>query len=82
MKNTTAKNVNTTEDFDFEKAMVRLQTLSDELESGKLSLEDSIGGFEEGMKLVKQCRKALEQAEARIVKLVRDEEEWHGRPSA
>lgn len=75
MKNTTAKNVNTTEDFDFEKAMVRLQTLSDELESGKLSLEDSIGGFEEGMKLVKQCRKALEQAEARIVKLVRDEEE-------
>ena len=75
MKNTTAKNVNTTEDFDFEKAMVRLQTLSDELESGKLSLEDSIGGFEEGMKLVKQCRKALERAEARIVKLVRDEEE-------
>lgn len=75
MKNTTAKNVNTTEDFDFEKAMVRLQTLSDELESGKLSLEDSIGGFEEGMKLVKQCRKALKQAEARIVKLVRDEEE-------
>ena len=54
---------------------MRLQTLSDELESGKLSLEDSIGGFEEGMKLVKQCRKALEQAEARIVKLVRDEEE-------
>lgn len=75
MKNTTEKNVNTAEDFDFEKAMARLQTLSDELESGKLSLEDSIGGFEEGMKLVKQCRKALEQAEARIVKLVRDEEE-------
>lgn len=75
MKNTTEKNVNPAEDFDFEKAMARLQTLSDELESGKLSLEDSIGGFEEGMKLVKQCRKALEQAEARIVKLVRDEEE-------
>ena len=75
MKNTTEKNVNITEDFDFEKAMARLQTLSDALESGKLSLEDSIGGFEEGMKLVKQCRKALEQAEARIVKLVRDEEE-------
>jgi len=75
MKNTTAKTAKAAEEFDFEKAMVRLQTLSDELESGKLSLEDSIGGFEEGMKLIRQCREALEQAEARIVKLVRDGEE-------
>lgn len=75
MKKTTAEKTNTTEKFDFEKAMARLQTLSDELESGKLSLEDSIEGFEEGMKLVKQCREALKKAEARIVKLVRDGEE-------
>lgn len=75
MKKTTAEKTNMTENFDFEKAMARLQTLSDELESGKLSLEDSIEGFEEGMKLVKQCREALEKAEARIVKLVRDGEE-------
>lgn len=72
MKNTTTK---TDAEFDFEKAMQRLQTLSDKLEGGELSLEESISGFEEGMALIAKCRTALENAEARIVKLVRDGEE-------
>lgn len=72
MKNTITK---TDAEFDFEKAMQRLQTLSDKLEGGELSLEESISGFEEGMALIAQCRTALENAEARIVKLVRDGEE-------
>ena len=72
MKNTTTK---TDAEFDFEKAMQRLQTLSDKLEGGELSLEESISGFEKGMALIAQCRTALENAEARIVKLVRDGEE-------
>jgi geranylgeranyl diphosphate synthase type II len=50
----------------FEAAMARLEQLVAELESGKLSLEDSLKKFEEGITLGKTCRDFLDSADVRI----------------
>lgn len=53
----------------FEEALARLECIADEIEQGKIGLEDSITRYEEGMKLIQQCREVLAQAEQRIVHL-------------
>lgn len=58
----------------FEEAMQRLEEITQNLENGDLSLEDSIGVFEEGMKLSKFCTKKLEEAEKKVTKLVKEGE--------
>ena len=58
----------------FEEAMQRLEEITQNLESGDLSLEDSIDVFEEGMKLAKFCTKKLEEAEKKVTKLVKEGE--------
>lgn len=55
----------------FEEAMKRLEDIVQGLESGDLPLEDSIGVFEEGMKLVSFCSKKLEEAEQKVTMLVK-----------
>jgi len=59
-----------TEKLDFEKAMEKLEAIVDKLESGELTLENSITAFEEGIELSKYCRKKLEAAESRVKKLI------------
>ena len=56
----------------FEAMMERLHELVGRLETGNLTLEESIQSFEEGMALVKKCTAVLSQAEQRILKLTRD----------
>jgi exodeoxyribonuclease VII small subunit len=58
------------ESMSFEAALERLQTIVGELESGSLSLEDSIARYEEGMKLSRRLTEELERAEKRIERLV------------
>lgn len=58
----------------FEGMMERLETLVATLETGNLSLEESIHSFEEGMALVRRCTEVLDHAEQRIQKLTRDAE--------
>ncbi|HEY3245153.1 MAG TPA: exodeoxyribonuclease VII small subunit [Phycisphaerae bacterium] len=53
----------------FEEALKRLETLAEEIEQGKIGLEESIARYEEGMLLVKQCREILSAAELRIMQL-------------
>ena len=55
----------------FEEAFNRLEAISRELESGEVSLEDSLKLFEEGMKLVSTCNEKLQAAETAIKKLTR-----------
>ena len=43
-----------------------------DLESGDLSLDDSVKKFEEGMKISKECSKILEDAEKKITILTKD----------
>jgi exodeoxyribonuclease VII small subunit len=59
--------------FDFEKAIEKLEELIDDLESGKLGLDESIKVFEEGVELAKKCHKKLTEAETRVKQLIKNE---------
>jgi len=50
----------------FEEAMAKLESIVSQIEEGKVSLEESIEKYAEGMELVKQCRAILDQAEKKI----------------
>lgn len=50
----------------FESALEGLEQIVVELESGRLSLSDSLSKYEEGIKNLKTCHKILESAENRI----------------
>lgn len=50
----------------YEESMKELEQVVRELESGELTLEDSISKFENGMKLSKHCTELLENAEKKI----------------
>lgn len=51
---------------DFELSLAELQTLVERLESGELSLEESLGAFEQGIRLTRECQSALSQAEQKV----------------
>lgn len=53
----------------FEENMSRLEEIVSLLEKGDASLGDSMSLFEEGTKLVNACRKELDSAEQKVVKL-------------
>ncbi len=52
--------------FSFESGMERLEKIVKDLESGELTLEQSISSFEQGIAIYKECRKYLEAARQRI----------------
>jgi len=54
------------EQLGFEQALQRLTVLVEKLESGRLSLEESVAAFEEGVKLTRRCEALLDQAEQRL----------------
>jgi len=58
----------------FEIAMKQLEQIVQELESGNLSLEDSIKKFEEGIKLSKFCSSKLDETEKKITLLLKDQD--------
>jgi exodeoxyribonuclease VII small subunit len=58
----------------FEIAMKQLEQIVQELESGNLSLEDSIKKFEEGIKLSKFCSAKLDETEKKITLLLKDQD--------
>jgi exodeoxyribonuclease VII small subunit len=57
---------------DFESAMDRLEKIVEQMESGKMMLEELILRYEEGMKLVKICQERLTSAEQRIEIITRN----------
>jgi len=56
----------------FEKAMDRLEAIVEQMETGKLPLEDLIVRYEEGMNLVKVCQERLSSAEQKIEIIARN----------
>ncbi len=54
----------------FEDSMERLSLIVEELEDGELTLESSLGRFEEGIRLVRSSQARLDQAEARVEELL------------
>lgn len=59
----------------FEEMMEELETISQELEKGDLSLDESVKKFETGMELSKKCASLLENAEKKITILMKNEDE-------
>ncbi|PZR77099.1 MAG: exodeoxyribonuclease VII small subunit [Chthoniobacterales bacterium] len=68
---TTAKKVEP--ELNFESAMDRLEAIVEQMESGKMMLEELIVRYEEGMKLVKICQQRLAKAEERIEIITRNQ---------
>ncbi len=79
-KTSKAKKPSEKEVLSFEAALERLAGLVDRLEGGDLELEESLGVFEEGVGLSKQCATKLEAAERKVEQLVREGGEWLARP--
>src|SRR3954470_9779909 len=59
-------------DLNFETAMDRLEAIVEQMESGKLPLEDLIVRYEEGMNLGKVCQERLTSAEQKIEIIARN----------
>lgn len=59
-------------ELNFEGAMDRLERIVEQMESGKLPLEDLIVRYEEGMNLVKVCQERLAKAEQKIEIIARN----------
>lgn len=51
----------------FEETIVELEKIVMDLESGDLTLDESMKKFEEGMKASKHCTEILDKAEKKIV---------------
>ncbi len=60
--------------FNFEKSLALLEEKVRSLESGELTLEDSLKAFEDGVGLVKSCRDYLEEARIKVEVLLGEED--------
>ena len=57
----------------FEKAIQRLEKIVDDLEKGELDIDKSLEIFEEGIKMSRVGSKKLNEAEAKIEKLTKNQ---------
>jgi len=60
------------EELKFEEALRRLEAIVERLEAGDLPLEEALGAFEEGVRMVKLCSRRLNEAERRISILMKN----------
>lgn len=65
----------TTELPDFEQALEELESLVEQLESGELTLDQSLQQFKRGVELTRHCQGVLEQAQQVVEQLVEPEDE-------
>lgn len=63
------------EELSFEELMVKLEDITNKLENEKLSLDESVKLFEQGMEISKECNNKLEDAEKRITILINENNE-------
>jgi len=60
---------------DFEKALEELETLVEQLESGNLSLDQSLKQFKRGVELTRHCQGVLDEAQQTVQKLIDPDDE-------
>ena len=65
---------------DFEQQLASLEDLVESLESGELSLEESLKSFEQGIKVARDCQAALKNAEQKVEVLMRQEDSIVSQP--
>jgi exodeoxyribonuclease VII small subunit len=56
----------------YEQIFVELENIVEKMDSGDISLEKSLELFEEGMGLIKDGKKKLDQAESKVKTLIKD----------
>lgn len=59
--------------FQFEPSLAELEALVTAMESGDMSLEESLLAFETGIRLTRECQEALQQAEQKVQLLLSDD---------
>lgn len=64
----------------FEAALNDLEEMIQKMESGQLSLEDSLQNFEAGISLARQCQQALKTAEQKVQMLIEKNGELQAEP--
>ncbi len=62
------------EKMSFEEALLKLETIVNQLEDEKITLEESIKRFELGVKLSSYCLTKLDEAEKKIEELTRTQD--------
>lgn len=65
---------------DFEASLEELESLVEALESGELSLAESLERFKRGVELSKHCHDMLDKARQSVEVLTRPEDEESARP--
>jgi len=63
-----------TQELKFDEAIADLEQVVEQLESGDLSLEDSLAAFEKGVGLVRYCNQKLSEVEKKVELLVKDKQ--------
>lgn len=61
----------------FEKALGKLEDIVEKLESGGLSLDESLEKFTEGVKLIKFCNQELTAAEEKIEIVLKEADDFN-----
>ncbi len=64
-----------------EQSLDSLEALVERMESGELTLEESLQAFEQGVKLTRECQQALSQAEHQVRILLEQDPQAEPRPS-
>ena len=57
-----------------EETIVNLEKIVTKMENGEGSLEDNIKWFDEGIKMINDCRDELESSEKRVKELIKNNE--------
>jgi len=56
-------------ELSFEEAMIKLENIVRELESGRIKLDDAVNAYEQAVKLKQFCEKKLQAAQLKIEKI-------------
>jgi len=68
-------NEKSTQEPGFEQALSDLEKLVEQLESGELSLDQSLKQFKRGVELTRHCQGILDQAQQVVEQLIEPEDE-------
>lgn len=68
--------------FHFEQSLAELESLVEKMESGEMSLEDSLKAFEQGIKYTRDCQNALTKAEQKVQLLLQKNGQMEAQPFA
>lgn len=56
--------------MNFEKKLAKIEEIVQKMEKGDLALDEALKSFEEGVKLTRECKQLLTEAENKVKQLV------------